>query len=795
MKRYFILYILLPAALLVSCSEKEGSVAPDGKKDLISITVSRSGQWEAGEKISVNGAVSEPLGEAVQQAEAVFDITPVSAPWHIASPYNAVFAFSDGQARLNLPEQRFPSGASQQIYLGKGEEDCVLSPVLSTLTLMGGVETYRRVRLAALGGKKIAGAFLTDYSVITPAPEGSSDIIDVRPEGDLAVTLPLSISIPPGDYSAEGFRLVVTGTDGVTREAILTPPQTYLAGAKYSIDITGSLPHPEGGKISISRPDRAWREGETVYINGRRSLPLPDDEAGSNTAVFEVEDVESPYCVIAPESAFGSYSSERGTISVPTAQIAGATGPVLQGRADDAVVALSETTCTLNLLSSTLTGAISSIKITAGGSSKIAGTFNTNFWTISGGTSQEVTLTEETGTFYLPTSAVIAPADLREDGLSITVTDSQGAEHVFDLLPTRRYSAGETYTLSLDGTASEPDVEAEVLSVTSSTATVAWTLGGTPSDDVAVAWTLSVYDDPDGTPVREYSFPAGASCWGGKSPRYTVAGLAQGSTWFFKVTSEDHESELIDAETLEFTPVMMPENISGTGVVLAEDFSELCWDFDGVGHGAGITAPSSPATYQALGSTYVPWVSVVGSYALFTYTNAFKASRLKKWARDVNTDSRLHVHPGYVTIGSGAAERAWLLTPPFPVQSGKTATVKVTLTVNKALSTSNPVYACGIVNNSSNNGANGGGANMQDENTSDFSWPNNRPETVYRKITVSQTDSWQTFTFEGMKISRDDRMIIGATTTSSDGTTYKATDGQRCALNLSDITVTVTEIE
>ena len=85
---------------------------------------------------------------------------------------------------------------------------------------------------------------------------------------------------------------------------------------------------------------------------------------------------------------------------------------------------------------------------------------------------------------------------------------------------------------------------------------------------------------------------------------------------------------------------------------------------------------------------------------------------------------------------------------------------------------------------------------MQDENTSDFSWPNDRPASVYQKITVSQTDSWQTFIFEGFKVSRDYRMIIGAaTTTSSDGTTYKATDGQRCALNLSEVKVEVTSIE
>ncbi|MBR6003081.1 MAG: hypothetical protein IK045_09520 [Bacteroidales bacterium] len=795
MKRFA--YMIMVSALLAACGEKDnGGQAGGGDKELIQISVSRNTGWAKGDRINVNGQISEALPADADGNSVVFGIAPVAAPWHVASPYNAIFSYSEGKAKINLPEQRFPSGAARQIYLGKGEGECALSPMLSTLTLMGGIETFKRIKITALGGKVIAGAFTTDYSSIIPESEGGSDFIEVRGEGGEAISLPLAISLPPDDYSAQGLRLVVTGTDGLTREAVLIPPQAYAAGAAYSIDINSSLPHPEGGKISVSRPDRAWAEGDAVSVNGKRSLSLSAADAGSNSAEFEVEDIEAPFCVAAPASALESYSAERGTVVIPTAQKAGETQPLLIGRADDAAVSLSEVSCTVNLISETITGAVSSIKISAGGSANIAGTFSTNFWTISGGTSQEVKLTAAAGTFTLPASVVIAPADLREDGLTVVVTDSQGDERSFELLPTRRYSAGETYTLSLDGTAAEPDVEAEVVSVTSSTATVAWTLGGTPSDDAAVEWTLSVYDDPDGSPVREYSFPAGASCWGGKSPRYTVAGLAQGSTWFFKVTSEEHESELIDAETLEFTPVMMPETISGTGVVLAEDFSELCWDFDGVGQGAGIAAPSSPATYQALSSTYVPWVSVVGSYTLFTYTNAFKASRLKKWARDVNTDSRLHVHPGYVTIGSGAAERAWLLTPPFPVQSGKTATVKVTLTVNKALNGSSPIYACGFVNNSNNDGAHGGGANMQDENTSDFSWPNDRPSTVYRKITVSQTESWQTFSFEGMKISRDDRMIIGATTTSSsDGTTYKATDGQRCALNLSEVKVEVTSIE
>ena len=790
------LYILMMSALLAACTEKEnGSEAGGGDKDLIQVTVSRSSGWTKGDRINVNGQISEALAADAPGISTVFDVAPVEAPWHIACPYNAVFSYSDGRARINLPEQRFPSGSAPQIFLGKGEGDCALSPMLSTLTLMGGIETYRRIKISALGGKMIAGAFTTDYSSISPADEGASDFIEVRSEGDNPVALPLSISLPPGDYSADGLRLVVTGTDGLTREAVLNPPQTYIAGASYSIDINSSLPHPEGGKISVSRPDRAWAEGETVSVNGKRSLALSAADAGGSSAEFEVEGIEAPYCVVAPEQALASYSAERGSVNIPATQAVGSVEPVLIGRADDAAVVLSEATCTLNLVSDSFTEKIHHIDITAGGAANIAGTFTTNFWTLSGGSSRTVTLTAKSGIFSLPASVIIAPADLREDGLSIIITDQHGIEHLCNLVPSRRFVAGESYNLNLGGDSPEPDVEASVSAVTSSTATVTWTLGGLAADDVAIPWTLSVYDDPDGSPVREYAFPADAACWSGKTPRFTVAGLASGSTWFFKVTSEDHESELIDTETLEFTPVTMPGTISGTGVILAEDFSELCWDFDGVGHAAGIAAPAAPATYQSPGSTFHPYVPAVGSYQLFSYTSAFKASRLKKWARDVNTDPRIHVHPGYVTIGSGAAERAWILTPPFTVESGKTATVKVTLTVSKGLTGSNPIYACGFVDNSNHDGAHGGGANMQDENTSDFSWPNDRPSSVYQKITVSQTDNWQTFTFEGFKISRDYRMIIGAASTSSDGTSYKNSDGSRCALNLSEVTVTVTSIE
>lgn len=791
------LILLIPIVILLSCREKGIPVPSGDDRDLMTVTVSRSAGWAAGERINVNGEVSDPLSQALEEATAAFSVPSTKAPLYVASPYNAVFGYSGGAAHLNLAESRFPAGSAQQIWLGKGDgsEDCALSPILSTLTLMGGIETYRRIKLTAIDGRAIAGSFLTDYETLTPAEAGVSDCIEVRSSGEENITLPLSISLPPGNYSEDGFRLVVTGTDGVTKEAVLFPPQAYQAGAQYSIDITGSLPHPESGKIAVTRPDRAWAEGETVKVGNIRSLPLPASEAGGHTATFEAAEVEAPYCVVWPDDALSAYAQERGTVVIPSEQIAGSAEPVLIGRADDAVVSLSEATCTVNIVSETLTGAISSIRIEAEGTAKIAGEFQTNFWSISGGTSAAINLTAGSlGTFTLPASIVMAPGDYREAGFIITVT-AGGSETTVNITPARVYSAGEEYTISLEGALPEPDIELSLKAVTSSTLTLEWTLGESVSEDIAQPYTLTLYNDSAGTDIfREYAFPAGAACWKGNTPRFTVPVPTPGMTLFAQVTSEDHASALLEVTTEDFDIVQMPASISEPGTVLAEDFGELSWDFDAVSGGAGVSAPSSPASYSALGTSYIPVAESVGSYSVFTYNAALQASRLKKWARDTGSDARVRIHPGYVTLGSIGADKGWILTPPFPVVSGKKATATVTITVSKAFSSAHSDYALGVLNNTSNSGANGGGANMQNENTSDFSWPNERPAKIYRRFTVQDTGLWKVFSFEGIELSRDDRIVVGCAPQASDGATYKNSSGSRPGLNFSDIKVDVTSV-
>ena len=338
-----------------------------------------------------------------------------------------------------------------------------------------------------------------------------------------------------------------------------------------------------------------------------------------------------------------------------------------------------------------------------------------------------------------------------------------------------------------------PDIAVSVLEKTSSTLSFSWNEGGMDdtNPDNTQAYTAALYDNSDcsGSPVQSYDFPAGSSFWRTKNPKFIFSGLDPDTQYYFKVTDTTNgtESRIIPAKTSAFEVVEMPASITTTGVALAEDFSLFRWDFD-YGQGCvGLSAPAVPSSYTETGNDYLEYSESVGAYQVFT-SSAFASSRLNLWARDAGTDARVMVHPGCITLGSTSNnQKAWLLTPPFPVEDGKVATVTVKVTVRKGYGSATGDYAVGVLNNSSNNGANGGGANMKDANTSDFSWPDDRPSTVYNTFTVSNDSDWETKTYTGMQIHKDDRIVIGSRAS------YSYSSKKSC-LSVSDITVTVTSL-
>lgn len=341
------------------------------------------------------------------------------------------------------------------------------------------------------------------------------------------------------------------------------------------------------------------------------------------------------------------------------------------------------------------------------------------------------------------------------------------------------------------------EINAQLLEKSSSTLAFTWDEFNAASDNIdnRNAYTATLYSDAGCTSeVLSYNFPGGddgQALWrSGKHPKFIFAGLSANTTYYLKVfdTTNSKESEIIPAKTSPFTVVEMPKTITETGVCLAEDFSLFVWDFEYGTGSVGIEAPSSPSNYTDRTTTPLKFSESVGSYQVFT-SSAFAGSRLNAWARDSGTDARVMVHPGYITLGSFSNnQKAWILTPEFPVQSGKVATATITITVRKGMSGAYSGYAMGILDNSSHSGAEGGGQNMKDANTSDFSWPNKRTSNIYNNFTVSNDTTWETKTWSGITIKAGDRLIIG----SQASTSYS---GRQSCLNVSDIKVEITAID
>lgn len=347
-----------------------------------------------------------------------------------------------------------------------------------------------------------------------------------------------------------------------------------------------------------------------------------------------------------------------------------------------------------------------------------------------------------------------------------------------------------------------PDIRVSVLERTSSTLSFTWDEGGSANTDNAKAYTASLFDNYacSGVPVQSYSFPenSAADIWrSNKFPKFIFSGLEQNTQYYLKIVDgESRTSDVIAARTKPFAVVEMPAvAINSTGVVLAEDFGELTWDFEYLNGCVGLQRPSTPDSFKDVEASYVKFVDNAGSgYSVFASSSILASSRLKYWLRDSGSDSRVLVHPGYVTLGSATkSQKGWIITPSFPVEDGKKLTVTVSITAMRGKDSKTEArYALGILGNRSGDGGYAGGLANIAQNIADFGWmaSGDRTDAVYRTFTV--TDTWAVYTFEGLSITNEDRLLVGAGP--SDYAAY-STDSTTPCLNISDITVTVTAIE
>ena len=311
----------------------------------------------------------------------------------------------------------------------------------------------------------------------------------------------------------------------------------------------------------------------------------------------------------------------------------------------------------------------------------------------------------------------------------------------------------------------EPVIEglvAECVTSSSSTLIFKWQSEFETSELVSHAFTATLYKDAACTVVdQSFDFPTACGVWNGKTPKYVFGGLQPSTDYWFKVfdTTANIESEPIKGTTDAFSHVLMPSSITAPGVVLAEDFGDIRWEFDHITGAVGFR----PADRSDWSNTEVKTSETSSSNGIFdgyhyssggeiefkSCGDAITNSRLNGWS----SDTQVYIHPGYLKLGT-SSKRGWVLTPSFTVPEGKKAVVKVTVTFAR-YNTSQAADWGVIVLSEELAGYGKDGAH-----TSYFDWPNTEDTKFYQEITFENTD-WETKSVSGLEVGAGDRIAFG----------------------------------
>ena len=526
-----------------------------------------------------------------------------------------------------------------------------------------------------------------------------------------------------------------------------------------------------------------WKTDDVISVNGSNSNPVDPADDGKSSVLFEFNDVPStPLCATYPASAVSGYDSGSATITIPARQeyVVNSYDPaayVMMGKSDNAnAVALSPVVSLIHL---NLTGSasISSIKITGDDADdKLSGSFTTDFAALTPkAVSPVVELVADTPVSLPADFFISVPAGL--SGLiSVNIYDSEGGYMSKQANVKSALAAGQMYSAPSLAYSGSYNINISAEGITSSTAVICW------DNSPAAAYTIGVYSDAGCTSlVKSYAVPADDSCWSNAAPRFCISGLAANTTYYVKVTNVAHstDSNILPVTTEDFTIVEVSSAPAAEGdVILAEDFSELEWDCDMIGNGAGWfpTTAAQQTSFSTLDVDSYQAATTSNEKQLSAQTNALAGSRLMHWAQGAKP--HMYVHPGYIKL-VGSNNVTHLVTPALDnIPDGKVATIEVEVTASRYYSESSGAYAtdkaivavqpAGTYNELLLGPTNG-------LNTLDL-------ENNIANITLKAETAWKTYKVTLNGVSKGDRLAFGAA---------KSIQKNEARMNISDMKVTI----
>lgn len=253
--------------------------------------------WCKGDKISVNGVVSDPLDVEGNVLKADFVLREqVSAPYEIIYPAGMV----KDAATVTLPAgQKYAAGdnivsGSMPMAGYSTTESVMMKQVCGILGIrlkMGtAANLIRYVEVTALGGEPVCGDFAVDFQNSTLSSEAKgADVIRM----EVQKTLPagsantFNVILPAGVYS-DGFQVKVVDENGQAMVRSIKGSCELEAGKLMLMPELEFVPNSEDKGVEIATPED-WNSFATAYNAGK----YPDSQIATITADLDFTSVSA----------------------------------------------------------------------------------------------------------------------------------------------------------------------------------------------------------------------------------------------------------------------------------------------------------------------------------------------------------------------------------------------------------------------------------------------------------------------------------------------------------------------
>lgn len=244
--------------------------------------------WCKGDKISVNGVVSDPLDVEGDVLKADFVLSgQVSAPYEIIYPAGMV----KDAATVTLPAgQKYAEGdnivsGSMPMAGYSTTESVMMKQVCGILgiRLKMGTEAnlIRYIEVTALGGEPVCGDFSVDFQNSTLSSEAKdADVIrmEVQKTFPAGSANTFNVILPAGVYS-DGFQVKVVDENGRAMVRSIKGSRELGAGKLMLMPELEFVPNSEDKGVEIATPED-WNSFATAYNAGE----YPDSQIATITA-------------------------------------------------------------------------------------------------------------------------------------------------------------------------------------------------------------------------------------------------------------------------------------------------------------------------------------------------------------------------------------------------------------------------------------------------------------------------------------------------------------------------------